>query len=169
MKFGFTNNLDTSSITNDNGGRTTRKSRKRSSSNVAKTAQKSSHGATSSSSIASPPVAAHSRSKLDVFGVNWKVLRTDRNMLREMAVSIFGSSVDSIVDNPELLLRSLLADCNKQELKYVSVMLDVEEIPNDKESLVVEIVNSFFMNEQRFNSTEPDLSTVAEAKCGDYL
>ncbi len=169
MKFGFTNNHATSSITSDNSGRTTRKLRKRSSSHVAKTAQKTALASSSSVSASSPVAAAISHSKFDVFGVNWKVLRTDHSMLREVAVSTFGSSVDTIVDTPELLLRSMLAECEKQELKYVCVMLDVEEIPNDKEALVAEIVNSFFGKEQRSNSTEQGLSSVAKEKCGDNL
>lgn len=168
MKFGFTNNHATSSITSGNSGRTTRKLRKRSSSHVAETAQKSALASSSSVSATSPVAAAISRSKFNVFGVNWKVLRTDHSMLREMAVSTFGSSVDTIVDTHSLL-RSMLAVCEKQELKYVCVMLDVEEIPNDKEALVAEIVNSFFGKEQRSSTTEQGLTVVAKEKCGDNL
>ena len=157
-----------SGLTKINGGRTTQKLRKRSSSNV--------RGATSSSSIPSPPIAADSRNKLDVFGVNWRVLRTNSNMLRDIAVSNLGSSVESIIDQPELLLRAVLGGCDEErELKFICAMLNVQEIPNDKKSLVDEIVNTMFTNEKRSASTEQQSTSVASLKkkidsnCDDYM
>ena len=177
MQSGFTKNR-VSSTSNGNGGRTTRKLLKRSSSNVAKAAQKSAR--TSSSSIASPPFAADSRNKLDVYGVNWRVLRTDSNMLRDMAVSTLGSSVETVVDKPEQLLRAVLGSCDdERELKFICAMLDlnVQEIPNDRKALVDEIVNTMFTKEsQRCASTEQQSTCVVAASpkkidsnCDDYV
>ncbi len=171
MQSGFTKNR-VSSTSNVNDGRTTRKLRKPSSSNVAKAAQKFARGA----------FAAYLRSssKLDVYNVNWRDLRTDSNMLRDLAVSTLGSSVKSIVDKPEQLLRAVLGGCDdERELKFICAMLDlnVQEIPNDRKALVDEIVNTMFTKEsQRCASTEQQSTCVVAAspkkidsKCDDYV
>jgi len=159
-----------SGLTKINGGRTTQKLRKPSSSKVAKAAQKSARAA----------FAAYSRSssKLDVYGVNWRDLRTNKHMLRDLAVSTLGSSVDSIIDKPQLLLRAVLGGCDdERDLKFICAMLNVQEIPNDKKALVDEIVNSMFTNEQRCASTEQLSTSVVAAspkkridsKCDNYM
>ena len=151
MKFGFTSDRAASSTSTGNSSRSTRKLRKRSSLKVAEAAQNVSLTTDSVSTAPAPvPVPSESpSSKFDVYTVPWRHLRIDSDTLRNMAVSTCGSAVDSLVDEPELLLRSLLKSCSEPELMYVSAMLGMEQIRNDKEALIVEIIKTMSTKKQR--------------------
>ena len=153
MKFGFTSDRAASSTSTGNSSRSTRKLRKRSSLKVAEAAQNVSLTTDSVSTAPAPvpvPVPSESpSSKFDVYTVPWRHLRIDSDTLRNMAVSTCGSAVDSLVDEPELLLRSLLESCSEPELMYVSAMLGMEQIRNDKEALIVEIIKTMSTKKQR--------------------
>ena len=128
MKFGFTDNKART------GGK---KHRKRSSSNAAKAPKRTAHRSTRSTistSAASPSTNNPKSSKLDVYAVNWKDLRTDSLMLRDIASCALGSSVHSIADKPDLLLRSLFGVFELPELMFVAALLNVETISSDKTS-----------------------------------
>lgn len=161
MKFGFTSDRAASSTSTGNSSRSTRKLRKRSSLKVAEAAQNVSL-TTDSVSTAPVPVPSESpSSKFDVYTVPWRHLRIDSDTLRNMAVSTCGSAVDSLVDEPELLLRSLLESCSEPELMYVSAMLGMEQIRNDKEALIVEIIKTMSTKKQRsFGSTQLQTGSI---------
>lgn len=162
MKFGFTNPVPTK-----------KKPRKRSSSIAAnapkRAAQRSARSTSSSSSAPSKNDSStnNSTTKLNVYGVNWKDLRTDSLMLRDIASCALGSSVHSIADKPDLLLRSLFSGFTLPELMFVAALLNVETISGDKTSLIVEIINTIITKEQRSVSTDvlaPSIVSVSPKK-----
>lgn len=75
-------------------------------------------------------------------------------MLRDIASSALGSSVHSIADKPDLLLRSLFGVFELPELMFVAALLNVETISSDKTSLIAEIINTIITREQRNVSTQ---------------
>lgn len=88
-------------------------------------------------------------------------------MLRDIASSALGSSVNSIADKPDLLLRSLFSGFTSPELMFVAALLNVETISGDKNSLIVEIINTIITKEQRSVSTDvlaPSIVSVSPKK-----